>query len=167
MSRRRALDPDPKEDPEIGTELPIPGLPERRPSIARAVTDHAPRNVAEKDVLPRIEARSQTVPAPDQHSQRSVGNDTPPVKDDTVAEQEVDQHGTKIKFDPSTDHHPRREQQDCTLYIPGPRARDQGTAVSSSPNSTNISRVAICRAEQWSSIQSRYTRWYSNIVQRS
>jgi hypothetical protein len=55
-----------------------------------------------------------------------VEDDTPPVKDDKVAEQEANQQGTKITFDPSADHHPRHEQQDSTLYIPGPRARDQG-----------------------------------------
>ncbi|RGP61477.1 putative potassium transporter trk-1 [Fusarium sporotrichioides] len=126
ISRRRAVDPDPKQDPEIGTELPVSEQPEHRPSIARAVTDRVPRNTAEKDALPQIDARSQTLPAPDQHSQRSVEDDTLTVKDDNVVEQEVNQQGTKITFDPSTDHHPRRENQDSTLYIPGPRARDQG-----------------------------------------
>ncbi|CAF3655608.1 unnamed protein product [Fusarium graminearum] len=121
LSRRRAADPDPKEDPEIGAEIPVSEQPGHRPSIARAVTDRVPRNTAEKDVLPQIEARSQTLPAPDQNSQRSVEDGTPPVKDDKVTD-----HGTKITFDPSTDHHPRHEHQDSTLYIPGPRARDQG-----------------------------------------
>ncbi|RBR25460.1 uncharacterized protein FIESC28_01698 [Fusarium coffeatum] len=126
VNRRRAADPDPKEDPEIGAELPNSEPPEHRPSIVRAVTDHAPRNVAGKDGLPRIEGRSQTVPAPDHQSQRSVENETSLINDDKMTDRENDQHGTKITFDPSTDHHPRREQQDSTLYIPGPRARDQG-----------------------------------------
>ncbi|ESU09095.1 hypothetical protein FGSG_04057 [Fusarium graminearum PH-1] len=124
LSRRRAADPDPKEDPEIGAEIPVSEQPGHRPSIARAVTDRVPRNTAEKDVLPQIEARSQTLPAPDQNSQRSVEDGTPPVKDDKVTE-----HGTKITFDPSTDHHPRHEHQDATLYIPGPRARDQDDTI--------------------------------------
>jgi hypothetical protein len=96
ISRRRAVDPDPKQDPEIGTELPVSEQPEHRPSIARAVTDRVPRNTAEKDALPQIDARSQTLPAPDQHSQRSVEDDTLTVKDDKVVEQEVNQQGTKI-----------------------------------------------------------------------
>jgi hypothetical protein len=75
-----------------------------------------------------------------------VENDTSLVNDDKMTDREGVQHGTKITFDPSTDHHPRREQQDSTLYIPGPRARDQGTYPQPLLHSTDISRATIRRA---------------------
>lgn len=125
MNQRRLTDPDPKEDPEIGTKPPASETPEHRPSLARAVTDQACKNLAEEDGLPRIEARSRTEPGPDHPPQRPVEKTEPPIREDRVKERDGDQPETRITFDPSADRHPRREQE-ATLYIPGPRARDQG-----------------------------------------
>ncbi|WZH48212.1 hypothetical protein QYS62_009381 [Fusarium acuminatum] len=125
VNQRRPADPDPKEDPEHGTKPPSPETPEHRPSLARAVTDQACKNLAEEDGLPRIEARSRTEPGPDHPPQRPVEKTESPIREDRVKERDGDQPETRITFDPSTDRHPRREQE-ATLYIPGPRARDQG-----------------------------------------
>ncbi|KAM0204841.1 hypothetical protein ACHAQI_009790 [Fusarium lateritium] len=125
VNQRRPADPSPKEDPEIGTTAPASKTLEHRPSLARAVTDRACKNVEEEDELPRIETRSRTEPGPDHPSQRPVEKTEPPIREDRVEERDEDQPEARITFDPSTNRHPRREQG-ATLYIPGPRARDQG-----------------------------------------
>ncbi|KAF4996166.1 hypothetical protein FGRMN_4658 [Fusarium graminum] len=121
VNRRKPADPDPKEDPEIATELPTSETPEKRPSIGRAVTDGARK---EEDGLPHIGVRSRTVPGPDHTLQGPLEKIEPPVRDDKARGADRSRLETKITFDPSTDRHPRREE--ATLYIPGPRARDQG-----------------------------------------
>ncbi|ENH75025.1 Low-affinity potassium transport protein [Fusarium oxysporum f. sp. cubense race 1] len=125
LSRRRPVDLDPKEDPENAADNPLSEVLDKRPGLARSVTERVHKNVAEQDALPPIEARSRTDPAPDHPHQRPVDILSPTIKEEKV--KEGDQHETRITFDPSTDHHPRHEQQESTLYIPGPRARDQGT----------------------------------------
>ncbi|KAG5770317.1 hypothetical protein H9Q73_013244 [Fusarium xylarioides] len=98
---------------------------DKRPGLARSVTERVHKNVAERDALPPIEARSRIDPAPDHPTQqRPVDILSPTIKEEKAKEE--DQHETRITFDPSTDRHPRHEQQESTLYIPGPRARDQG-----------------------------------------
>ncbi|KAK2126155.1 cation transport protein-domain-containing protein [Fusarium oxysporum II5] len=124
LSRRRPVDLDPKEDPENAADNPLSEVLDKRPGLARSVTERVHKNVAEQDALPPIEARSRTDPAPDHPPQRPVDILSPTIKEEKV--KEGDQHETRITFDPSTDHHPRHEQQESTLYIPGPRARDQG-----------------------------------------
>ncbi|KAF4435729.1 putative potassium transporter TRK-1 [Fusarium austroafricanum] len=121
LSPRRPVNLGPKEDPEIGAEPPFSEETEKRPSLGRAVTERGHKNVAEQDELPPIEARSRTVPAPNHQTHRPVEHISPPIQEDKVTEQDRDQHETRITFDPSTDHHPRHEQQEATLYIPGPR----------------------------------------------
>ncbi|KAI3578363.1 cation transport protein-domain-containing protein [Fusarium oxysporum f. sp. albedinis] len=123
LSRRRPVDLDPKEDPENAADNPLSEVLDKRPGLARSVTERVHKNVAEQDALPPIEARSRTDPAPDHPPQRPVDILSPTIKEEKV--KEGDQHETRITFDPSTDHHPRHEQQESTLYIPGPRARDQ------------------------------------------
>ncbi|RKL24485.1 hypothetical protein BFJ68_g488 [Fusarium oxysporum] len=123
LSRRRPVDLDPKEDPENAADNPLSEVLDKRPGLARSVTERVHKNVAEQDALPPIEARSRTDPAPDHPHQRPVDILSPTIKEEKV--KEGDQHETRITFDPSTDHHPRHEQQESTLYIPGPRARDQ------------------------------------------
>ncbi|EWG51153.1 hypothetical protein FVEG_16760 [Fusarium verticillioides 7600] len=125
LSRRRPVDLDPKEDPENGADNPLSEVLDNRPGLARSVTERVHKNAAERDALPPIEARSRTDPAPDHPTQqRPVDILSPTIKEERVKEE--DQHETRITFDPSTDRHPRHEQQESTLYIPGPRARDQG-----------------------------------------
>ncbi|KAF9767337.1 hypothetical protein IL306_000128 [Fusarium sp. DS 682] len=117
-------DQGPKEDPEIAADIRLSDVPDKRPELARSVTDRVHKNVAEQDELPPIGARSRTDPAPDHPPQRPVETFSPTIKEEGTKEE--DHHETRITFDPSADHHPRREQQGATLYIPGPRARDQG-----------------------------------------
>jgi hypothetical protein len=147
LSRRRPVDLDPKEDPENGADNPLSEVLDKRPGLARSVTERAHKNVAERDALPPIEARSRTDPAPDYPTQqRPVDILSPTIKEENVKEE--DQHETRITFDPSTDRHPRHEQQESTLYIPGPRARDQGTPLFASflvP--TDVPRSSFCRAK--------------------
>lgn len=135
LSRRRPVDLDPKEDPENAADNPLSEVLDKRPGLARSVTERVHKNVAEQDALPPIEARSRTDPAPDHPHQRPVDILSPTIKEEKV--KEGDQHETRITFDPSTDHHPRHEQQESTLYIPGPRARDQGTPTIHSFSRTN------------------------------
>ncbi|KAF5022486.1 hypothetical protein F66182_5458 [Fusarium sp. NRRL 66182] len=127
VRRRRAVDLDPKDDPEAVANPPASDPREQRPALSRAVTDRAQGAIAGRDALPRIEARSRTEPAPDSAASSPVSEEKPTeAQDAKLKEQDGDQHPTRITFDPSADHHPRREQQDATLYIPGPRDRDQG-----------------------------------------
>ncbi|KAF4968774.1 hypothetical protein FSARC_3903 [Fusarium sarcochroum] len=126
IRRRSPVGPDPEEGPEIGAKLPTLESLDQRPGITRAVTDRPQGADAEQDALPRIETRSRTVPAPDNTDQNSARDSKLATREDKVKEQQDGQHETRITFDPSADHHPRHGQQDATLYIPGPRARDQG-----------------------------------------
>ncbi|KAG5752431.1 hypothetical protein H9Q69_003045 [Fusarium xylarioides] len=124
LGGRRPVNLDPKEDPENGAD-PLSEVLDKRPGLARSVTERVHKNVAERDALPPIEARSRIDPAPDHPTQqRPVDILSPTIKEEKAKEE--DQHETRITFDPSTDRHPRHEQQESTLYIPGPRARDQG-----------------------------------------
>ncbi|RKL45862.1 hypothetical protein BFJ72_g3409 [Fusarium proliferatum] len=139
LSRRRPVDLDPKEDPENVADNPLSEVFDKRPGLARSVTERVHKNVAERDALPPIEARSRTDPAPDHPThQRPVDILSPTIKEETA--KEGDQHETRITFDPSTDHHPRHEQQESTLYIPGPRARDQGLPFVELNNGRRFSR---------------------------
>ncbi|KAM5354483.1 hypothetical protein ACJ41O_001130 [Fusarium nematophilum] len=105
------------EDAQTDSQLPLPQTSDERPVPERAATDNP--TVPENKVL-RVDARSQTEPVSD-FAAKSFAKDTESATEETDGEktgQEV-----RIKFDPSTNLHPRR---DTALYVPGPRARDQG-----------------------------------------
>ncbi|KAM0555796.1 hypothetical protein ACHAPJ_006193 [Fusarium lateritium] len=140
IRRRSPVGPDPEEDPEIGAKLPTLESLDQRPGLTRAVTDRPQGAGTEQDALPRIETRSRTLPAPDNAAQSPSEDSKTTGQQDNVTEQHGDQHEARITFDPSADRHPRHEQQDATLYIPGPRARDQGLPLVEVNNGRRFSR---------------------------
>ncbi|KAJ3464580.1 hypothetical protein MRS44_009366 [Fusarium solani] len=134
LRQRRQHDTVPKEqDPELGSGLPQPESPSPHSSPEpSSPTPPSPARTVIEDTLPRIGERSRTEPPPSKAPHRLA----PPraaVDAEKMAEDEDEEEGEeskranqlepRITFDPSTDHHPRHE---ATLYIPGPRDRDQG-----------------------------------------
>ena len=134
LRQRRQHGTVPKEqDPELGSGLPRPESPSPQSSPEpSSPTPPSPARTVIEDTLPRIGERSRTEPPPSKAPPRLA----PPraaVDAEKMAEDEDEEEGEeskranqlepRITFDPSTDHHPRHE---ATLYIPGPRDRDQG-----------------------------------------
>ncbi|KAH6880063.1 cation transport protein-domain-containing protein [Thelonectria olida] len=110
-------------DVESGIKSPWPGTPVNPRPIAATLEEDGemagPEQREEGQEEPRGEGRTEPKEATD--PEHALERQASEVDDDEKREDLALE--PRITFDPSTDHHPRR---DGALYIPGPRDRDRG-----------------------------------------